>query len=126
MLNRAQRLTMLAALVSFTACTTLHRTGPEDPVIVFTNDSPDQADVYAVSSGAPVRIGTVFSGKTENLRVPQSVIGGSRNVEIIARIFASNHVVRSGSLALNPGDALDVHLQSDERMMSVLPAASSP
>jgi hypothetical protein len=124
MLKHPLRLTMLAALLAVAACGPFHRGGTPDPVIVFMNDSPDQADVYAVSSGSPVRIGTVPSGRREVLHVPQTVLGGSHSIEIIARIFASNRVARSGQITLDPGDSIDVRLQADEKLLSVLPSAS--
>jgi hypothetical protein len=124
MLKHTLRLSLLAAFLSVTACGPFHRGGTPDPVIVFVNDSPDQADVYAVSSGAPVRIGTVPSGRREVLHVPQTVLGGSHSIEIIARIFASNRYARSGQITLDPGDSVDVRLQADEKLLSVLPSAS--
>ena len=125
MLKRTLRPAMLAALFSVIACGPFHRgNGVPDPVIVFMNDSPDQAAVYAVSSGSPVRIGTVESGRRETLRVPQTALGGSHSVEIVARIFASNRVVRSGQITLDPGDSIDIRLQADEKLLSVLPSAS--
>src|SRR5580765_6418048 len=102
MFKHSFRLSMLAALLTVAACGPFHRGGSTpDPLIVFMNDSPDQADVYAVSSGAPVRIGTVPSGRREVLHVPQSVLGGSHSIEIIARIFASNRFARSGQITLD-------------------------
>lgn len=124
MLKRTVRLPILVALFSVAACGPLHRGGTPDPVVVFMNDSPDQAEVYAVSSGAPVRIGTVPSGRREVLHVPQSVLGGSHSIEIVARIFASDRYARSGQITLDPGDSIDVRLQADERLLSVLPSAS--
>ena len=79
MLKHTLRLSILAALFSVAACGPLHRGGTPDPVIVFVNDSPDQAEVYVVSTGSPVRIGTVPSGRREVLHVPQSVLGGSQD-----------------------------------------------
>ena len=124
MLIRTLRVTALAAAIGLGACGPLHRGGTPDPVVVFVNDSPDQADVYAVSGGSPVRIGTVPSGRRETLRVPQSILGGSHSIEIVARIFASNRAVRSGQITLDPGDSIDVRLQADEKLLSVLPSAT--
>jgi hypothetical protein len=104
------------------ACGPFRRSGPPDPVVIFKNQSSDQADVYAIGSGGePVRIGTVFAGRTENLRVPQSVLGGAQRVNLIARIFASPRVVSSGAFTLAPGDSMAVTLSSDEKILAVLP-----
>lgn len=114
--------TLVAAASAAAACGPFRRTGPADPVVIFHNQSSDQADVYAIGTGGePVRIGTVFAGRTENLRVPQAVMGGAARVNVIARIFASPRVVSSGAFSLAPGDSMAVTLSSDEKILSVLP-----
>src|SRR4051812_17545382 len=83
MKSPVERISMLAAVAIFAiACGPFHHGGgPPDPVVVFRNDSPDQADVYAIGSSAePMRIGTVFAGKSETLRLPLSVVGGANRV----------------------------------------------
>ena len=121
------RITILAAVVIFAiACGPFHRGGPPDPVVVFRNDSPDQADVYALgSSGEPARIGTVFAGRSDTLRVPLSVTSGANRVNIIARIFPSSRAVFSGPFTVMPGDTMTVTLGADEKLLSVLPARPS-
>ena len=119
-LRRAVMLVAVAA--SAAACGPFRRGGPPDAVVIFHNTSSDQADVYAIGSGGePVRIGTVFAGRTENLTVPQGLVGGSDRVNIIARIFATPRTVASGPFTLAPGDTMSVTLSSDEKMLSVLP-----
>jgi len=124
MVNSFRRLGLLIALIAGAACGPFHHVGEPDPVVIFTNESSDQAEVYAVSSGSPFRIGTVSAGRKETLRVPLSVIGGTRTVDISARIFATNRYVHSGTFSLNPGDRVEVRLGADEKLLSVLPAAS--
>lgn len=122
-IRRAAILTTIAA--SALACGPFHRGGTPDSVVLFRNQSTDQADVYALGSGGePIRIGTVFSGRTEALRVPTSVTGGANRVNVIVRIFASSKVVASGPFTLAPGDTMEVTLPSDEKILSVLPARS--
>jgi hypothetical protein len=119
-----RQIAVLAAVaVSAAACGPFHRgSGPPDPVVLFKNDSPDQADVYALGSGGePIRIGTVFGAQSELLRVPTSVTGGANRVNIIARIFPSGRAVVSGPFSLAPGDTMNVTLPSDEKLLSVLP-----
>lgn len=114
--------TLAAVALCAAACGPFRRGGPPDSVVVFNNQSTDQADVYAIGSGGePVRIGTVFAGRSENLRVPQSITGGAQRVNIIARIFASPRTVASGPFSLAPGDSMVVTLASDEKLLSVLP-----
>jgi hypothetical protein len=112
------RIAILAAL----GCGPFHRSGAPDPVVIFSNQSADQADVYAVgSSGSPVRIGTVFAGRQDTLRIRLGSVGASNMVNIIARIFASSRAPQSGPVAIAPGDTIEVRLSSDERLLSVLP-----
>ena len=115
----------VAAALALTGCGPFHRGNQPESVVVFHNQSPDQADVYAIGSGGdPIRIGTVFSGRTETLRVPTSVTGASSRVNVVARIFASGRLVVTGPFTLMPGDSMDVTLTSDEKILSVLPSRS--
>lgn len=118
-------LALAVALVVSGACGPFHRSPELDSVVIFHNQSVDQADVYALGPGGdPTRIGTVFAGKTETLRVNQSIIGAANRVNVIARIFPSGRVVSSGPFTLGPGDSMDVTLSSDERLLSVLPSTT--
>jgi len=113
-----------ALTITAAACGPFHHGGPAlpDAVVIFNNQSMDQADVYAVGTGGqPVRIGTVFSGRSEMLKVPAGSTGGGNSVDIIARIFASSRAPRSGPIALSPGDTVLVTLPVDEKMLTVLP-----
>lgn len=118
------RIVMLASIVTLAiACGPFHRGGPPEPVVVFKNDSPDQADIYALGSGGePMRIGTVFGSRSDTLHVPLSAIGGADRVNIIARIFPTSRVVSSGPFTVTPGDTMTVTLGPDEKLLSVLPA----
>jgi hypothetical protein len=116
---------LIVALMASTACGPFHRGATPEAVIVFHNQSTDQADVYALGPGGnPSRIGTVFAGKTETLHVNDAIIGGANRVNVIVRIFPSGRVVASGPFSLGPGDSMDLTLSSDEKMLSVLPSAS--
>lgn len=125
MFFRARRIGVVAALACLGACGPFHHgSAPVDPVIIFINESPDQADVYAVNgTGNSVRIGTVFAGRRETLKVPLSVLGGSHSVDIVARIFASTRTVHSGQVTLDAGESLEIRLPVDERLLSVLPGS---
>jgi len=118
----------LAIASSFTAltiagCGPFRRGGPPDAVVVFHNQSTDQADVYALGSGGdPVRIGTVFGGRSETLRVPGSVTGGANRINVIARMFPTGRVVGSGAFELAPGESMDLTLSGDERVLAALPS----
>ena len=115
----------IAAALAVAGCGPFHRGNQPESVSVFRTQSPDQADVYAIGSGGdPIRIGTVFAGRTETLRVPTSVTGASSRVNVVARIFASGRLVVTGPFTLMPGDSMDVTLTSDEKILSVLPSRS--
>jgi hypothetical protein len=120
------RRTMALAVVSslaVTACGPFHRGSQPESVVVFHNQSGDQADVYAIGSGGqPIRVGTVFAQRTETLRLPLSVTGAADRVNIIARIFASGRIVASGPFSISPGESMDVTLVPEQNMLAVLPS----
>ena len=107
------------------ACGHFHR-GEEveqlPAVVLFENQSLDQADVYVVRLGADSRrIGTVQAGRTEALEVPRDVlIAGT--VNIVARLLARSITPSTGQVSINPGDRLRITLPPDGRQLSVLPA----
>ena len=104
-------------------CGPFRHSGQPDAVVVFHNQSTDQADVYAVGSGGdPIRIGTVYGGQSEALRVPAAVTGGANRVNVIARIFPNGRVVASGPFSIGPGESMDVTLSSDEKVLAALPS----
>jgi hypothetical protein len=119
---------LCALLIGITAATTsacsARRGGAASApaILYFTNESQDQADVYAVVSGSqPVRLGTVFSNRTDTLRVPADIAARGSNVSVIARLLARNVTPSTGPLAIHPGDRLSVRLPSDQRLLVVLP-----
>ena len=105
------------------ACGPLRRGDTPQAVVIFDNQSFAQADVYAVRAGGggSFRIGTVFPGRRETLRLPSSALGGG-TVTIVARLLASSRVPSSGPLSLAPGDSLEITLPPDARVLTVLPA----
>lgn len=121
---RRRRLTLSILLGLAIACGRFSSDVGADsrPLIFFTNESLDQADVYAVVPGTQaLRIGTVMPGRTDTLSVPATIMAGAGNVEIVARILARNYVPRTGPISINPGDRLVVRLPSNQRSLIVLP-----
>jgi hypothetical protein len=111
------------------ACNPLHRRGAATsdvpPVVIFENQSLEQAAVYVVTRGGPeTRIGTVQAGRTDTLTVGTAALGGSGSVAIVARLLAISRTPSTGPLTLQPGDRIHVTLPSDARVLSVLPARS--
>lgn len=96
--------------------------GDQDALIIFHNESIDQADVYAVAPGADFeRIGTVFPGRTDTLRVRASLVEQGSGVNIVARLLARSNTPSTGNISLHPGDLMDVRLPADGRTLVALP-----
>ncbi len=95
---------------------------PGPTTVVFSNQSQDQADLYAVANGGiPVRIGTVYSGRTDTLVVRAGVVPAGGDVEFIARILTRRAAPRSGSVNVQPGDWISITLPPTQNVLSVLP-----
>ena len=116
-----------AVAIAGTACGPV-RTDPNAvpanrAVVYFTNESLDQADVYAITSGAlRTRIGTVMAGRTEALAIPDVVIG-TGDVNVVARLLARSGYVDTGPFTLQAGDEYSVRLaSSNARSLLLLPA----
>src|SRR5687768_1360161 len=71
--------------------------------VIFTNNSLNQAEVFAVTrSGARARIGTVFAGRTETLRIAAGSLGADHTAAIVARIRASGRAPSTGLITVAP------------------------
>lgn len=98
----------------------------EEPAVVyFSNESTEQAAVYAVAGGEQRRIGTVFAGQLAKLRLPATMVARG-SVNIFARLLARNELPQSGSISIRPGSSYEVTLLPDRRTMMVLPGAPDP
>jgi hypothetical protein len=120
-----RRIAAVACVVAVAACGHLGMGGssPADAFVVFHNESLDQADVFAVAPGADFqRIGTVFPGRTDTLRVRNSMLASGSGVNIMARLLARSNTPSTGSIPLHSGDMFDVRLNADGRTLSVLPS----
>ena len=120
--NRVRLILFAVAAIGAAACGPFHKGKGEPPsYLYFTNESLDQADVYAVLPGdQPVRIGTVAAGRTDTLTVPPE-ISARGNVNVVARLLARSARPSSGPIPMHPGDRLAVRLPIDEKMLVVLP-----
>jgi hypothetical protein len=114
---------LAATIAGAAACGPFRHSAAQAPALLyFTNESLDQADVYAVSSGGlRTRIGTVMAGRTDTLRIPADIAARGDNVNIIARLLARNVVPSSGPIPVHPGDRLQVRLPVDQKLLVVLP-----
>ena len=120
--NRLSLMVVAAVVAAAAACGPFHRGSGQPPAyIYFTNESLDQADVYAVIPGnTPTRIGTVFAGRTDTLTVPADMALRG-NVNVFARLLARSARPSTGPLAIRPGEGLQVRLPVDEKLLVVLP-----
>ena len=121
--NRVRLIIFAAAAVGATACGPFHKgQGPPPAYLYFTNESLDQADVYAVLSGnQPIRIGTVAAGRTDTLTVPPEISSRGENINVVARLLARAARPSSGPIPIHPGDRLESRLPIDQKMLVVLP-----
>lgn len=127
-LSFSLRVAVLAAMLASTACTHLYGNkeeeseADEDAIVVFENQSLDQATVFIVPQGLNAqRIGTVMAGRTDTLVVPRE-FRNKGTVNIVARLLARSRAPSSGPVSIRSGDALEVRLGVDDRILTVLPA----
>jgi hypothetical protein len=122
----AHRLSIIVAAVAACAAAAsgpFHRGAGQPPAyLYFTNESLDQADVFAATPGGlPVRIGTVFAGRTDTLKVRADIASNGQNINIVARLLARSARPSRGPIPIRPGDRLVVRLPSDQKLLVVLP-----
>jgi hypothetical protein len=120
--NRLHLIALGAVLAGAAACGAFHRGSGQPPAyLYFTNESLDQADVFATLPGnLPIRIGTVFAGRTDTLTVPPDLLGRG-NVNVSTRLLARSAGPSTGPFAIQSGDHLQVRLSRDQRLLIVLP-----
>jgi hypothetical protein len=119
---RLRGLGVAIVLAATAACGPLRRPAAQEQAILsFTNESLDQADVYAVAGTQSVRIGTVHAGRTERLVVPPDIAFRGSNVNVVARLLAQSNRPQTGPITLRPGERLEIRLPMDQRALVVLP-----
>ena len=126
---RHRRALVCYAILAVTAaCARPRRTDAsakaEPIIVVFHNESLDQADVFAVRPGGAgsVRLGTVVAGGTETLRIPTGMLPTGAGVEFVARLRARARTLHSGPVTVSAGDRLTITLPMTENSLAVLPA----
>jgi hypothetical protein len=121
--NRVRLIVLAVAAAGAAACGPFHKgSGPPPAYLYFTNESLDQADVFAVVPGnQPIRIGTVFAGRTDTLTVPSELASRGDNINLYARLLARSARPSSGPIPIHPGDRLAVRLPVDQKTLVVLP-----
>ena len=109
----------LAITILSTACGPFHRGSSGESTVIFNNQTTDQADIYASTSGAdPIRIGTVFSGQTSRMTVPATIVGSAGLVTITARLLAGPRV-STGPFSFGSNQTAELRLPSDMKLIVV-------
>lgn len=122
---RGLRVAMLASTVIISAaCARNLSTGDpgmqEPGQIIFTNDSQQQADLFAVAPAlGQRRLGTTFAGRTDTLRIPVELVTQG-SLSLVARMFGGG-TAGSGVIVLRSGESLRVRLPFDGKLLVVLP-----
>jgi hypothetical protein len=110
----------LALAVLLTACGPFHLGSSGGASVVFTNQTTDQADVYASTVATdPVRIGTVLAGQTSTISVPATVVGRAGQLSIVAHLVAGG-TVSTGPFSLGVGQTADLRLPADARSIVIV------
>ena len=119
----------LPFLLALTACGPFNRSraAEAEAILIFRNQSVDQATVFAALPGRdPQRLGTVFPGQTDTLRVPSSITRSGSPVNIIARLLARPERPQSGSVTIGSGDVFVVTLNNNQSVLVITPAEAPP
>jgi hypothetical protein len=121
--HRVRLIVLAVVAAGAAACGPYHKgAGPPPAYLIFTNESLDQADVYAAVAGnQPIRIGTVFAGRTDTLTVPSEIASRGENINVFARLLAQSARPSSGPIPIHPGDRFAVRLPLDQKTLVVLP-----
>jgi len=89
--------------------------------IIFSNESLTQSDLFAVISGSSDsrKLGTVFAGRTETLRLPYEMANRG-SVSLVARMLDGRRL-STGMVSIRPGDTVHVELPLNRNMLLLLP-----
>lgn len=121
---RVARLVVVASAAVLAGCS---RVQPEtDPgnapaAVIFANESLTQSDLFAVISGSSEsrKLGTVFAGRTETLRLPYEMTQRG-SLSLVARML-NGGVLSTGMVSIRPGDTVHVELPLTRNMLILLP-----
>jgi len=115
-----RRVVLMLAMV--TGCAPIRANAADVPaLLIFKNDGLDQATVYIYSPSYDFRrVGVVSAGRTETFKVTSEMIRGP--VNIVVRLLANAEMPQTGTGTLTPGEAYQVTLPPNQRVLSFLPA----
>lgn len=108
-----KRAILLAAAMALAlpGCSLLrrHRSVPQEPVSVHVeNQNFNDATIYAITQGAPVRLGNVTGHSHADFVLPH----GSREVSFHIHLLASSNY-QTETLSVFPGDRLELVIAPD-------------
>jgi hypothetical protein len=121
---RRHRGLVFTALVFASGCAAFrgHGAATKPAVLVFTNETIDQAAVFCtITGGGAVRIGTVIPGHTDTLYLPPAMTGAGGAINITARLLGRTSVAQTGQFSIAPGELLLVRLPADGKALFVTP-----
>lgn len=115
-----QRAAVIGALGVLTGgCAILQKTA-EEPVAGASQETRvevysqhwDDVRVYAIGSGARVRLGMVGSMETRIFKLPSDVITGDGSVRLIANPIGAPFPHQTDHILLRPGDLVEWHIEN--------------
>jgi hypothetical protein len=91
--------------------------GPQPDTYVYVdNQGFTDMDIYAISGGQRIRLGTAVGVRKSKFKLPDYLVGGMQQVRFLARPIAGNRSPVSEQITIQPGE--DVTL--------TIPPSSSP
>ena len=91
---------------------------PGYATVIFANESPAQAEVWAVARDVNTRrIGTVMAGETSTLRVPDDFAAQSQ-IGFYAKVRGTSAMPWTETYAFHAGDQIRIRLERDARTLS--------
>lgn len=105
----AWRLVMGVGLaVSLAACAHHARAGGNesqpDAYVTVDNQSFSDMDIYVLSGGQRIRLGSATGERRTRMKIPGYVIGGTQQVRFLARPIAGNRLPVTEQIPVQPGD----------------------
>lgn len=75
-----------------------------DAYVTVDNQSFSDMDIYVLSGGQRVRLGTATGERKSRMKIPGYVIGGTQQVRFLARPLAGSRLPITESISVQPGD----------------------
>ena len=116
---------LAAALLLANACASTlassARGDDRDASLLVRLDAPERATLYMFAGSERIRLGDINGPGEAIYRIPYMVMARAGEVTVMARILASADVIMSDPLLLQPGDNIDLNVQTQQKTMYALP-----